>query len=367
MHGLTEAEWDVVAASYTTVLSYTNGCAGFDTACMYRGVGNTSRFLDQAAARNVTVILSIKDLYPSSPANEASWRALVSAHEGHPALLGWYVLDERPADARFPFDRATLEMLAARRAALRAFDPEHLAVAVVNRWKDAGSAADAAGGSMGGIGVYANVSDLIGVDPYPWRNATETPDLGTEAWELRDLTRAYGGAKGADPAHATLCVAQLFSWGAYKPPSLGWDEPPYAVKRAMTWMQPVAGCGGVLHFNLYDQYTQTKHPPTKANASTVSRRLAEMRRLGAEIAPHFEAFASWDRRPELLEVQGAHHVLAALLAPGSGGRDGGGGTLYLVNYDHVPTQVSVRVSVAGGGWRQHALDAWGVAAIPVTW
>ena len=61
VYGLNASEWDTLeSAGYTTVLTYTNGCpdSPFDCTPNY-----TRAFLDNAAERDMKVILSLKDYY----------------------------------------------------------------------------------------------------------------------------------------------------------------------------------------------------------------------------------------------------------------------------------------------------------------
>jgi hypothetical protein len=231
------------------VLTYTNGCSSCcEQQCLAHDATNaTMTFLDEAHKRSMHVLLSIKDLYPASPKTEREWRAIVSGFKHHPALLGWYINDENGGASP---TAEVIDMYATRNGAVLAADPNHVTTSVVNRWvctkchwpKDHY------------IGVYENTSLVIGADPYPWKNTSVTPDLSVETWELQDLTAAFGPAPGANPARASLCVAQFFDYGAFKPAAMGWTEPPFAVKRAMTWLQPVLGCGGVLHYCYKDQF-----------------------------------------------------------------------------------------------------------------
>ena len=125
-------------------------------------------------------------------------------------------------------------------------------------------AADSASGAWPSshyITAYENTSLLIGADPYPWRNASVTHDLGVEAWELSDVTSAFG-PRGQNRQRASTCVSQFFDYGAYKPLSFGWSEPPAAVKRAMTWLELVMGCGGVLQYCWKCVHAQLPLPPS---------------------------------------------------------------------------------------------------------
>jgi len=57
--------------------------------------------------------------------------------------------------------------------------------------------------------LYRNTSDLFGVDPYPWTNASLTPDIHKEAEELNGLAKAVAGAKNASFCDAILVLKTM--------------------------------------------------------------------------------------------------------------------------------------------------------------
>jgi hypothetical protein len=280
VYGLNASEWDTLeSAGYTTVLTYTNGCpdSPFDCTPNY-----TRAFLDNAAERDMKVILSLKDYYnywnfEPSAKFEREWRSTVSAFKGHQALLGWYLNDELgPSDVGFnasdlpaqtPWTK-TVDMLTTRNAAVKAADPAHVTNSIVNRWICSACYASGAWPRTDFMGVYANTSDIIGVDPYAWKNRTacmswaasqtDCPNLETEVDYVDALMQAYGA--GAAGRRGTMCASQIYDYGATSPEGVSlYSEPSFAVKRAMTWLLPVFGCGGILHYDWRAQFVQSEN------------------------------------------------------------------------------------------------------------
>ena len=130
VYGLNTTQWDFLEeCGYNTVITYTNGCASCcEMQCLEHGVATTHAFLDAAAAHNISVILSVKDLYPISDKTNSEWRAIVEAFSNHSALLAWYMNDEMGPD------ESVISMLAERNSALQAADPSHVTLSIVNRW-----------------------------------------------------------------------------------------------------------------------------------------------------------------------------------------------------------------------------------------
>ena len=84
-----------------------------------------------------------------------------------------------------------------------------------------------------------------------------------------------------------MCASQIYDYGATSPEGVSlYSEPSLAVKRAMTWLLPISGCGGILHYDWRAQFVQSENRTANtvlmANASTVARRLDEMRAIGQE-------------------------------------------------------------------------------------
>ena len=109
--------------------------------------------MDNANARGIIVLLSLKDFYPdkapTSTDVEALWKATVAAFVHHPALLGWYLADE--------VKTAGLGEVSARYAAVAAADPNHITYTVLDGGIMQRAGADGAN--------YRNLSSVLGHDP----------------------------------------------------------------------------------------------------------------------------------------------------------------------------------------------------------
>ena len=138
----------------------------------------------------------------------------------HPALLGWYLFDE-PRQARFPRIRE-------RYKTVRALDPDHFCLTVINGYLSAHDA--------------AATCDVLGLDCYP------IPKLGTEQTNPGNLGqvsqwigRAHAGLRGGKPL---WIVPQAFV-------GLGSRRfPTYHEMRSMVWQAIAGGADGVLFYSL---------------------------------------------------------------------------------------------------------------------
>jgi hypothetical protein len=381
VYGLNASEWNTLkSAGYTTVLTYTNGCpdSPFDCPPNY-----TQAFLDNAAARDMKVILSLKDYYnywsfAPSPKFEHEWRSTVSAFKHHPALLGWYLNDELgPSKVGFnasdlpaetPWTK-TIDMLTIRNAAVKAADPAHVTNSIVNQWICSACHASGAWPRIDYMGVYLNTSDIFGVDPYAWKNQTacmswaasqtDCPNLETEVDYVDALMKAYGPGAGAT-RRATMCASQIYDYGATSPEGTSlYSEPSFAVKRAMTWLLPISGCGGILHYDWRAQFVQSENRTAKtvvkANSSTVARRLDEMRAIGQELEPHLGLLATGEWR----QLNTSKYVHAAWFAPAAES-DAGLGWMFIVNSRGISRSVNV---MAGSCNVSRTLEPWAVAKV----
>jgi hypothetical protein len=329
------------------------------------------------------VILSLKDYYnywnfEPSAKFEREWRSTVSAFKGHQALLGWYLNDELgPSDVGFnasdlpaqtPWTK-TVDMLTTRNAAVKAADPAHVTNSIVNRWICSACYASGAWPRTDFMGVYANTSDIIGVDPYAWKNRTacmrwaasqtDCPNLETEVDYVDALMQAYGA--GAAGRRGTMCASQIYDYGATSPEGVSlYSEPSFAVKRAMTWLLPVSGCGGILHYDWRAQFVQSENRTANtvlmANASTVARRLAEMARIGQELQPHLNLLATAEWR----QLNASKFVHAAWFAPDHAASGPHTGWMFIVNSRGIARNVTV---VAGLCSVSRTLEPWAVAKV----
>ena len=334
VHNLAAADWAwMKAAGMNTVLTYTNGLSGEESNKTMTPANLTTigRFLDTAQDHGIKVFLCLKDLYPthnklSAAANVRIVTAIVTAVRDHPALLGWYVNDE--------YKVYYLPMLEERARLLATLDPHHILYSVEDT------------GNTTRLKEYRNTSTLFGVDPYPWSNATLTPDIHQETEEVDALMAAFAG----DDEVASCTVFQIFSWAPFdckRDPPKCWDSwPPYEVMRAMAFLQPVRGSTGLLQYAYYAQFGY----PGKALPRTepaVAARLATLAKLGLELAGFAAAeFLARPAQRTVLSVTGGPTtpagdatVWATLFKCDHGCSDKG--TLIVVNGNSLKAKVAV--------------------------
>ena len=164
-----------------------------------------------------------------SPRSEDLMRRAYGLLKDHPALLGWYVIDEA-----FP-GRALVEIPLQK--IRREIDPDHPTLAVLNIAENTGPL----------MGCF----DVVARDPYPLSHNCKFPP-GCDRQDLLDvafwpaLMREYG--YGLPPVWQ---VPQAFSWGWLRTngtPDL--DRFPTEVElRSMAWQSIAGGANGVLWFS----------------------------------------------------------------------------------------------------------------------
>jgi hypothetical protein len=346
VHSLDKADWAWMETNgVNTVLTYTNGLKTEKTSSVTADdLAQMGEFLDAAAAHKIKVFFSLKDLYDTKNKgadNAGIVSTIVSAFKNHSALLGWYLNDEYKPDY--------IPQLEARYHNVSSLDPYHVSYSV----EDTGKADT--------LKLYRNTSDLFGVDPYPWANATLTQDLHAEVEEINGLSAAFSG----DETVGLCTVSQVFSWAAFdcsKEPAKCYDSwPPYEVMRAMSFLQPVLGSRGLIQYAYYAQfgYPGTMQPRTDP---AVAARLLDLSRLSQQL----RAFAdhAFLRERTVLEVldapttsDGIKLVHASHFA--DKGESDGAGVVVVVNGSSEPVHVSV---VWNGAITKVKLEAWGVVS-----
>jgi hypothetical protein len=346
-HALDDPDWAWMKASgQNTVLTYTNGLESEIHRASEVNLKAIGHFLDTAEAHGIKVFLSLKDFYDAhnkGADNEKIVTTIVTAFRGHRALLGYYVNDEYKTDY--------LPMLEKRARLLATLDPHHVLYSV-----EACYTAQLCNTTR--LRAYRNTSTLFGTDPYPWLNSTLTLDIQKEAGEIDNLLVAWPGDDGV----AYCTVFQIYSQGPFecaKNPSDCWDRtwPPYAVMRAMAFLQPVRGSGGLLQYAYYAQFGYPGKMLPRTDPG-VAARLSVLAKLGLEL----RAFA--DR--EFLGTRTVLEVTGGLTSDGQATQwaalfhcDGcsTGGTLVVVNGN----SKAVTVQVGGLAEKKSVmLKSWGV-------
>jgi hypothetical protein len=323
----------VAKFGFNTIISYEHGPKGLPVDGSISGgrLPTVKRFLDRAAAHGLQVFFAINGFYSFPPYNEprgTNWTMdIVSTFRSHPALAGWYTVDERPAQY--------LPQIKARRDLIRKLDPEHLAYMVLDTPADIPQF------------VHAGVAEIAGVDTYPWKGSADSNlTKVVDAWS--PLMAALEGLSD----RTSVCVPQAFGWQNYYGNSSE-TAPPAAAIRAMAYAALALGCRGLIMYSYYDlfQTTSPRDAPyanrTRAPAEVIAARLLEFGLLGREIR---------SLEPLLLGGQVERLPLPAQPPGVVGGRRCPGGTprhateectLILANL--TPQPHTVRLGAAGGG------------------
>jgi len=217
--------------------------------------------LDGCNAKGLKIIFSIKDIFAGTKwetlefggarGEDAVVEKLVTAFRGHPALLAWYVNDELPT--------TMLDRLVARRRLVNRLDPWHPTWAVLYQYEE--------------LPAYGPTCDVLGVDPYPIRDA-KSRDMALVSQAMEAAQRAAGTTSGM----ALWMVPQAFSWGSYDAPDrkamLARNRYPTEKElRAMVLLAALKGARGFVFYSYFDLF----RPQTKPD---FERRWAEICRVG---------------------------------------------------------------------------------------
>ena len=299
LSGIQRADLDRLAASpFDCVMPYAGIDLKFDGSTR-TGIEAVREVLDASVAKGIKVIFSIKDMYAGTQWAQTEWEGAkgeaavveraVGAFKDHPALLAWYVNDERPL--------AMLDRLVERRRLVNRLDPDHPAWAVLDQF-------DA-------IPSYGGSYDVLGIDPYPIR------DNGS-----RDMARVLDGLEmsargiGTSDGLPLWVVPQIFSWGMYDAKTR--EEmlkksryPTEAEMRAMTLLCALKGARGFVFYSYFDLFRPMAKPD-------LDRRWGEIVRVG-KMVRDLEPFLTAADPPVPVEVPVADgRVVAARLGDGSG-------------------------------------------------
>jgi hypothetical protein len=230
--------------------------AGFNTILCYEyGAGKDPRaYLDRAHKHGLKVIYSIKDFYEGSqwyPKQEGMSdldrvRKYVTELRDHPALLAWYTNDEL-GPIWMPKLRAAYDLVCQ-------LDPDHPALQVLcvpsqNH-------------------LYYEVTDILGVDPYP---IPRHPVTMVGEW----MEAARAATCSAKPV---WCVPQIFQWGNYSKDAKD-REPTFEEKRAMVFLGLVHGAQGLIAYSYYDLFKGVDSAAFERRWKEVGAIAADVQRL----------------------------------------------------------------------------------------
>jgi hypothetical protein len=201
-------------------------------------------FLDTAQQYGVHVIFDVNGLYPSGGGTEEEWaqayqraRNVIAKWKDHPAMMAWYLNDERPKEM-VPHLRRFYEVF-------RDQDPDHPCF-IVHFVTSI-------------FPFYAHTCDIFSADPYP---IPSSPVTMAAEW-------TQAAAEAMDAQGAVWTVPQAFAWyQMWEPedPSLGTSRartptanelrrgraPTYEESRCMTWLSLVHGAKGLIYWAYYN-------------------------------------------------------------------------------------------------------------------
>ncbi|NMA40643.1 MAG: hypothetical protein GX937_10765 [Lentisphaerae bacterium] len=196
--------------------------------------------LDIAEAAGIKVIYSVKDFYSGrgdlKTPQEASDKtaSVVESLKDHPAIIAWYINDERPLKM--------IDELSARRDQMERLDPGRPTWTVLYQVSE--------------VRDYIPSFDVIGTDPYPIPNLPPSQALDWARWTTM-------GAFGSFP---NWMVPQAFNWAAYywkghgktDEEILAYRAPTAAELKAMTWMCIAGGATGLVYYSWFDLHHMDK-------------------------------------------------------------------------------------------------------------
>ena len=205
----------------------------FNCAVQY---GKLSRAdLDRYAARKLLVMMDVRGyidgyncgtpcLVKSLDESRAALRRIVSEYGNHPALLGWYLVDEAP--------RKYHRKVAEANVFLHEIDPDHPTYAVMDKKT---------------IRSLLPGADVIGVDPYPignfWRKVEDISLCSRSPEDAREESL------GMRPMWN---VPQAFNWEWYRNHNVSEAHarmPSFAEMANMNWQSVAAGANGLVLYS----------------------------------------------------------------------------------------------------------------------
>ncbi|HEY3298980.1 MAG TPA: hypothetical protein VGK34_10025 [Armatimonadota bacterium] len=225
---------EICDSSFNCILNYGSNM---------RPKANILRYLDLLNAKGKKFIYCMNDVYPSSTYMDGkTWEgvsgnakivdAVVKAYKNHPALLAWYLNDERP--------RSLVPELRGYYKTIREADPGHPCYIVLCNMAD--------------LKYFADTTDVTGVDPYP----VPSSPLGVVGDDTALANASVGNHK------PVWVVPQGFAWYQFNStnPDRGHvptDEelrtgraPNYEESRCMAYLAIANGAKGLVYFSYYN-------------------------------------------------------------------------------------------------------------------
>ncbi len=197
--------------------------AGFNTTVFYAYTVETVTPLLDAAGRN-----GIKAfVYPTGPFSVvgadvtlANAAKDVIARRDHPALLGWYLVDEPEGIGKAAVDK-TRELY----QIVRETDPDHPCSLVIM--------------SPGAAAKYRTCTDIMWIDPYPIPHSPVTYVTNTVS----------GAVKAIEKDKPVWTIPQAFDWNVWRTGKVdGVHRPTNEEERCMTYLALVHGAKGIIYW-----------------------------------------------------------------------------------------------------------------------
>ena len=188
----------------------------------------TKAHMDAYQRHGLKVIYTIEGVY--SPGgrftNEqciTSWtRKAVEAHRNHPALLAWYMNDER--------GYVYIPQLNRRHRLVRDLDPDHPTYTVLYQ--------------LDLIGQFMDAFDVIGTDPYPVG--------GGDDYRICSLW-ADASVRESFSIRSVWQVPQVFDWGVYHKNKADTSrQPSVREMKSMFWQAVACGANGLVGYSYFD-------------------------------------------------------------------------------------------------------------------
>jgi len=237
----------------------------FNTILPYGVNGKTkayvTRYLDRAQAAGMKLIYCMNDIYPTATFYEKTgWEgimgnsniadAVVNAYKNHPAVLAWYLNDERPKELMPKFVNYY------KQAGTN--DPGHPCFIVIYNLSE--------------LKYFPSTTDIMGVDRYPIPSEPITT-------VTKEMKLAKEAVKGHKPI---IAVVQAFGWYQYNQafPDRGRTPseeelksgraPTYEETKNMAYQAIVHGANGLLFYCYYDLRVQPQYKEYWASIKTIA-------------------------------------------------------------------------------------------------
>ncbi len=268
--------------------------------------------MDLAQQYGLKVIYSIKDYYAGTrwapdfiedpEDEEPAVRRTVREYRDHPALLAWYLNDERPL--------SMLDRLIAHQEWVEEEDPNHPTWVVLYQVRE--------------VEHYIRTFDVIGTDPYP---IPARP--ASMAAEWTELTR-----EAVADSRPMWQVPQVHNWGNYRGYGEDARPPTYDEMRSMSWQCITEGADGLVYYSWGDLHRDETTP--------FEERWPDVKAVAEEIARHIPIILSVEPTPEVqIDAPDAVHSML---------RQYEGETwLFLVNDSTRPQRVQLEWGGVGPG------------------